>query len=162
MRYLLLAALLVVGLATAASAQSEAIGVSGFTVTHGELSGSGMLGGVHGTIVSTVSSGDCTSSCSGTWVMLVNSTPFSGGTFTCTNSDCMYMGNVMTRNSSGFAISTTTTGVATDVDASIYQHNLYVNDVRSWANTHANIISSMNMTSEQFINGASNDNKKGQ
>jgi hypothetical protein len=162
MRYLLLAALLVFGLATVASAQAELIGVSGFTVTNGMLSGAGTLGGVNGTIVSTVNSGDCTSTCNGTWIMVVNSMPFAGGTFACDNSSCMYTGHVMTANSTGFAISTTTTSLSTDVDAAIYQHALWVTDVTGWANAHPDVVAGMNMSTAQFISNASSDNQKGQ
>lgn len=162
MRYLLLAALLVFGLATVASAQAELIGISGFTVTNGTLNGAGTLGGVNGTIVSTINSGGCTSSCKGTWVMVVNSMPFAGGTFSCDNSSCMYMGKVMTDHATGFVISTTSTHASTDVDAAIYQHTLWVNDVTAWANAHPTVIAGLNMSTADFISNASHDNQKGQ
>jgi hypothetical protein len=162
MRYMLLAALLVFGFAAAASAQpADLVGVSGFTVTNGTLSGAGTLGGVNGTIVSTVNNGDCTTSCSGTWIMVVNSMPFAGGNFSCSNSSCMYTGNVMTPGATAFAISTITTPVGTNVDAAISSHALWVNDVTGWANRHPDVIAGMNMSTSQFINNASSDNGVG-
>jgi hypothetical protein len=161
MRYLLLAALLVFGVTTAASAQpADLVGVSGFTVTNGTLSGAGILGGVNGTIVSTVNNGDCTSSCNGTWIMVVNSMPFAGGNFSCSTSSCVYMGNVMTPGATAFAISTTTR-IGTSVDAAISSHALWVNDVTGWANLHPAVIAGMNMSTSQFINNASSDNGMG-
>jgi hypothetical protein len=163
MRYLVLAALLVFGAATAASAQTDLVGVSGFTVgDNGTLSGGGTLGGIKGTLVSTVNSGDCTSSCNGTWIMVVNSMPFAGGSFTCSNSACMYTGNVMTNGATAFSISTMHTTMATDVAAAIPSHTLWVNDVTGWANLHPAVIAGMNMSRSDFINNASHDNGKGQ
>jgi hypothetical protein len=163
MRYLLLATLLVFGLATVASAQpSDLVGVSGFTVnTNGTLSGAGTLGGVDGTIISTVNSGDCTSSCNGTWIMVVNSMPFAGGNFSCSTSDCMYSGNVMTPGATAFAISTIVSPMGTDANAAIVSHTLWVNDVTGWANLHPAVIAGMNMSTSQFINNASHDNGNG-
>jgi hypothetical protein len=163
MRFLLLATLLVLGVAASASAQpADLIGIAGFTVTNGELSGSGTLGGVNGTIVSTVNSGDCTASCKGTWVMVVNSMAFAGGTFSCANSSCMYQGNVMSPDATAFAISTTTVAGTTDVDAAIMSHPLWVHDVTGWASLHPAVIAGMNLTTSQFIDKVSHDNGKGQ
>jgi hypothetical protein len=158
MRYLLLAALLVVGgLATTASAQ-EAIGVSDFTVgSDGQLSGTGTLGGVQGTMTSTVTAGDCTTSCNGTWVMTVGSANFAGGTFTCDNSACIYMGSIAADSSTGFAISTISSPIGTEMAGSIYTHGMWVSDVTRWANLHADVISGLNMTVADFISNASND-----
>jgi hypothetical protein len=162
MRYVLLAAILVVGLATAAGAQpADLIGISGFTVTNGQLSGTGTLGGVNGTITSTVANGDCTADCNGNWVMMVGNANFAGGTFSCEQTQCLYMGSIMAPTPTGFAISTTTTSVATDVNAAIYRHGLWVNDVTSWANIHPDVLASLNMTQAQFIGNAASDNGQG-
>jgi hypothetical protein len=159
MRYVLLAALVVVfGLATSAGAQpADLIGVSGYTVTNGQLSGAGTVGGVSGTITSTVANGDCTASCSGNWTMMVGSANFAGGTYTCDQGQCLYMGSIMAPDATGFAISTTTLSIGTDMDGAIYRHGLWVNDVTSWANIHPDVLAGLNMTQAQFISNAAAD-----
>ena len=157
MRYLLLAALLVVGLATTASAQ-DAIGISGFTVgSDGQLSGSGTLGGVQGTITSTVTSGDCSTSCSGAWTMTVGSANFAGGTFTCDNGACLYTGNIAVDSSTRFAISTISDPIGTEMSGAIYTHASWETDVTRWANLNASVITGLNMTVADFISNATHD-----
>jgi hypothetical protein len=160
MRYLLLAAILVVSLATAGSVSAqELIGVSGFTAAHGMLGGSGTLGGVDGAITSTVSAGDadCANSCSGNWVMVVGNANFAGGTFMCSAGSCLYMGNVAVATPTGFAISTIDSNVGTNIAAAIYRHGMWVNDVNAWAVAHPSVISAMNMSIADFVAHATAD-----
>lgn len=166
MRYLLLlAALSVLFLAPLGSASAqELIGVSGFTATHGELSGAGTLGGVSGTVTSTVTAGDqdCANSCSGNWVMLVGSANFAGGTFTCSDTSCLYMGNVFTPTPTGFAISTVDSNVGTSIAAAIYRHGDWVNDVNTWAVRNPSAVASMNMSIADFVAHATADPQQSQ
>jgi hypothetical protein len=160
MRYLLLAAILVVSFATAGSVSAqELIGVSGFTATHGMLSGSGTLGGIDGTIASSVTAGDqdCANSCSGNWTMMVGSANFAGGTFSCADGTCLYMGNIAAANSTGFAISTIDSNIGTNIAAAIYRHGLWVNDVNAWANANPAVIAGMNMSVADFVAHATAD-----
>lgn len=160
MRYLLLAAILVVSFATAGSVSAqELIGVSGFTATHGMLSGSGTLGGIDGTIMSSVTAGDqdCANSCGGNWTMTVSSANFAGGTFSCDGGTCLYMGNVAAPNSTGFAISTIDSTISTNIAAAIYRHGLWVNDVNAWANANPAVIAGLNMSVADFVAHATAD-----
>lgn len=160
MRYLLLAAILVVGFAfTGSVSAQELIGVSGFTAAHGELSGSGTLGGIDGTIASTVTTGDqdCAGSCGGTWSMTVGDANFAGGTFSCDTGTCLYMGNVNVPNSTGFAISTIDSNIGTNIAAAIYRHGQWVNDVDAWANANPAVIAGMNMSVADFVAHATAD-----
>jgi len=160
MRYLLLAAILVVSLASAGSVSAqELIGVSGFTAAHGMLAGSGTLGGVDGTITSTVTTGDadCANSCSGNWTMMVGSANFAGGTFTCDSGACLYMGNVAVGGSTGFSISTIDSNVGTNIAAAIYRHGQWVNDVNAWAVANPSVIAGMNMSVADFVAHATAD-----
>ncbi|HEV2282841.1 MAG TPA: hypothetical protein VGX75_10705 [bacterium] len=161
MRYALLAAILVIGLATAGSVSAqELIGVSGFTAAHGMLGGSGTLGGVDGSITSTVTAGDadCANSCSGNWTMIVGNANFAGGTFTCDDGSCLYLGNAAVATPTGFAISTVDSNVGTNIAAAIYRHGMWVNDVNAWAVTHPSVIAAMNMSVADFIAHATADN----
>ncbi len=166
MRYwLLLAAVTIVFLVPLGSASAqELIGVSGFAATHGELSGAGTLGGISGTVTSTVTAGDpdCANSCSGNWVMVVGNANFSGGTFTCSAGSCLYMGNVFVPTPMGFAISTVDSNVGTNVAAAIYRHGMWVNDVNAWAIRNPSAIAAMNMSVADFVAHATADNQQSQ
>lgn len=160
MRYLLLAALLVVSFAGAGSVSAqELIGVSGFTAARGMVSGPGTLGGIDGTIASNVTAGDpdCANSCSGDWTMTVGSANFAGGTFSCDSGTCLYMGNVAVANSTGFAISTIDSNIGTNIAAAIYHHGLWVNDVNAWANANPAVIAGLNMSVDDFVAHATAD-----
>lgn len=162
---LLLAAISVVFLVPLGSASAqELIGVSGFTATHGELSGAGTLGGVDGTITSTVVAGDqdCANSCSGNWVMVVGNANFSGGTFSCSAGACYYMGHVFVPAPTGFAISTIDSTVGTNIAAAIYRHGMWVNDVNAWAVRNPAIIAAMNMSIADFVAHATADSQQSQ
>ncbi len=160
MRYLLLAAILVVSFATAGSVSAqELIGVSGFTAAHGELSGSGTLGGVDGTIASTVTAGDsdCANSCSGAFTMTVGGAAFASGTFSCDNGTCLYIGKVNAADSTGFAISTIDSNIGTNIAAAIYKHSMWVTDVNAWANANPTVIAGLNMSIADFVSHATSD-----
>jgi|GEM_PF-3171145 len=160
MRYLLLAAILAVCVVPAGSVSAqELIGVSGFTATHGMLSGPGTLGGIDGAITSNVTAGDtdCANSCSGDWTMTVGSANFAGGTFTCDSGSCLYMGNVAVSNSTGFAISTIDSNVGTNIAAAIYHHGDWVNDVNAWANANPTVVAGLNMSVADFVAHATAD-----
>jgi len=160
MRYLLLAAILAVSFGNAGTVSAqELIGVSGFTATNGELSGSGTLGGVDGTIASTVTAGDgdCANSCSGTFTMTVGGATFASGTFSCDSGTCLYLGKVNTPDATGFAISTIASNIGTNIAAAIYKHSMWVNDVSAWANANPTIIAGMNMSIGDFVSHATSD-----
>lgn len=150
----LLAAGLTAGLAATASAKVARITVTDFTTTDGVLGGTGMLGGVQGTIISTTTNGDCTASCVGPWTMTVGDATFASGTFACTSGNCVYLGAVAVERPSNFAISTS----GAMMSGAIVNHGALVSDVSIWANTHQAVLAGVNLTVDDFVGRVAGDN----
>ncbi len=105
---------------------------------------------------------DCANSCSGNWVMAVGSANFAGGTFTCGDTSCLYMGSVFVPIPTGFAISTIDSHVGTNLAAAIYRHGDWVNGVNAWAARNPAVIAGMNMSVADFVAHATADNQQSQ
>lgn len=160
MRYIFLAAALAVvalgvGLATPERAATATLSGSGFTDVDGVLNGPGTLGGVNGTIASTVTSGACGAACTGTFTMTVGGSTFATGTFSCSGGACSYSGTVVGTKSvkSMFSISTTTTTIT----GSVRNHGAWVSSVAHFGNSNRTTLSGLGVSNGGFVRGAAHD-----
>ncbi len=147
MRHVLLAALLVVVIATpttaAPSTTLTTLPVKG-SPSGGLLNGSITLGGVSGTITSTGSSS------MGTWTMTVHGLTFATGTYTCSGGACTYTGTLVgsttTFSFSTGNLSAGATGFAT--------HGAWVSGVAHWANENRAALAGVGVTVGDIVSGA--------
>jgi len=126
MRYLLLAALLVVSLAVPGFAQQS--GTLSFSLgnpptTLSATSFGATIGGVKGTVTTTAG---------GAWTMTVAGQTFASGTYTCGGGSCSFSGTTLSGKNLSFSL-TNTSGTLTGLFAN---HGAWVSTVANWANGH--------------------------
>jgi len=150
-RYLLLAAALVVVVAASVTAQS---GTLSYTLnsppTHGTTSATfnATIGGVHGTITTTP-----TTTTKGQWTMTVDGKTFASGTYACGGGSCRFYGGMLAGKRASFSM-TKTNGTLPGLFAN---HGAWVSTVAHWANKNLSSGENRGQVVSQAAGGAEHD-----